>query len=165
MPSDLGETCPVDFSENIGGHPPIPMVVRAVWVWLKIKQEGQTAGFGPCFHLPGFPFGTGFLSHSHFKEGNPPKDQKVISPVDGCEIHPTHHEIKPWVETTCLLVFTGDLSFQQHCTQHLFRCYHLYTFTLLPLRSLPSRVSWVVQDFVHSQVYTGFSPPTVMSPQ
>ena len=23
------------------------------WMWLKIKQEGQTAGFGPCFHLPG----------------------------------------------------------------------------------------------------------------
>ena len=35
-------------------------------MWLKIKQEGQTAGFGPCFHLPiGFHFGTGFLSHSH----------------------------------------------------------------------------------------------------
>ena len=26
-----------------------------IWVWLKIKQEGQTAGFGPCFHLPGQP--------------------------------------------------------------------------------------------------------------
>ena len=25
------------------------------WVWLKIKPEGQTAGFGPCFHLPGRP--------------------------------------------------------------------------------------------------------------
>ena len=25
----------------------------SIWVWLKIKQEGQTAGFGPCFHLPG----------------------------------------------------------------------------------------------------------------
>ena len=25
-----------------------------IWVWLKIKRsEGQTAGFGPCFHLPG----------------------------------------------------------------------------------------------------------------
>ena len=35
-----------------------------IWVWLKIKW-GQTAGFGPCFHLPGFDFGTGFLSHSH----------------------------------------------------------------------------------------------------
>ena len=23
-----------------------------IWAWLKIKQEGQTAGFGPCFHLP-----------------------------------------------------------------------------------------------------------------
>ena len=27
----------------------------SVWVWLKMKQEGQTAGFGPCFHLPGQP--------------------------------------------------------------------------------------------------------------
>ena len=36
-----------------------------MWLWLKIKQEGQTAGFGPCFHLPGFHFGTGFWSHSH----------------------------------------------------------------------------------------------------
>ena len=26
-----------------------------IWVWLKMKQEGQTAGFGPCFHLPGQP--------------------------------------------------------------------------------------------------------------
>ena len=25
------------------------------WVWLKINQEGQTACFGPCFHLPGQP--------------------------------------------------------------------------------------------------------------
>ena len=33
-------------------------------MWLKIKQEGQTAGFGPCFHLPGFHVGTGFLSRS-----------------------------------------------------------------------------------------------------
>ena len=23
------------------------------WVWLKIKQQGQTAGFGPRVHLPG----------------------------------------------------------------------------------------------------------------
>ena len=39
--------------------------LKLIWVWLKIKQEGQTAGVGPCFHLPGFHFGTGFLSHSH----------------------------------------------------------------------------------------------------
>ena len=24
-------------------------------LWLRIKQEGQTAGFGPCFHFPGQP--------------------------------------------------------------------------------------------------------------
>ena len=35
------------------------------WVWLKINQEGY-AGFGPCFHLPGIHFGTGFLIHTHF---------------------------------------------------------------------------------------------------
>ena len=28
-----------------------------IWLWLKIKELGQTAGFGPCFHLPGFYFG------------------------------------------------------------------------------------------------------------
>ena len=30
-----------------------------------IQQEGQTAGVGPCFHLPGINFGTVFFSHSH----------------------------------------------------------------------------------------------------
>ena len=30
----------------------------------KLSRRGY-AGFGPCFHLPGVPFGTGFLSHSH----------------------------------------------------------------------------------------------------
>ena len=40
---------------------------RRIWMWLKIEQQGPRgyAGFGPCFHLPGFHFGTGFLSHSH----------------------------------------------------------------------------------------------------
>ena len=33
-----------------------------VWVWLKIKQEGQHAGFGPCFH--GFYFGYRFFGSS-----------------------------------------------------------------------------------------------------
>ena len=28
---------------------------NAIWLWLKIKQQGQTAGLGPCFHLPGQP--------------------------------------------------------------------------------------------------------------
>ena len=28
-----------------------------IWVWLKIQQEGQTAGVGPCFHIPGFQLG------------------------------------------------------------------------------------------------------------
>ena len=27
----------------------------------KVKQEGQTAGFGPGFHLPGFHFGYRFF--------------------------------------------------------------------------------------------------------
>ena len=30
-------------------------------MWLKIKQEGQTADFSPRFHLPGFYFGIGGL--------------------------------------------------------------------------------------------------------
>ena len=32
----------------------------------KLNRRGCT-GFGPCFHLPGFHFGTGFLSHSHLR--------------------------------------------------------------------------------------------------
>ena len=31
-------------------------------MWLKVKQAGQTVGFGLCFHLPGFHLGTGCLS-------------------------------------------------------------------------------------------------------
>ena len=43
-------------------------------MWLKIRQEGQTAGFGPCFHLPiGFHFGTGFLSHGQIRTTPPPQ--------------------------------------------------------------------------------------------
>ena len=40
--------------------------LRGIRVWLNIKQQGQTAGFGPCFHLPGLRhFGiTPFLTHS-----------------------------------------------------------------------------------------------------
>ena len=30
----------------------------------KLNHQG-TAGFGPCFHLPGFHFGYIFLTHSH----------------------------------------------------------------------------------------------------
>ena len=30
----------------------------------RLNRRGY-AGFGPCFHLPGFHFGTGCLSHSH----------------------------------------------------------------------------------------------------
>ena len=29
-----------------------------------VKIKHKTAGFGPCFHLPGFHVGTSFLSHS-----------------------------------------------------------------------------------------------------
>ena len=35
-------------TENLG-------VLVYMGVAIKIKQEGQTAGFGPCFHLPGQP--------------------------------------------------------------------------------------------------------------
>ena len=41
-----------------------PRVQGAAWLRLKIKEGGGYAGVGPCFHLPGFHFATGFLSHS-----------------------------------------------------------------------------------------------------
>ena len=46
------------------------------WCGSILNRRGY-AGFGPCFHLPGFHFGTGFLSHSHVSwwEGNLGSDQ------------------------------------------------------------------------------------------
>ena len=35
----------------------ITRILRCMGVAQKIKQEGQTADVGPCFHLPGFHFG------------------------------------------------------------------------------------------------------------
>ena len=32
-----------------------------IWVWLRIEEEGQTAGCGPCVHSPGFHVGTVFF--------------------------------------------------------------------------------------------------------
>ena len=35
----------------------------------KLNDRGKTAGFGPCFHLPGQPIlGAGFLSHSQMNQ-------------------------------------------------------------------------------------------------
>ena len=47
-----------DLSYGFNGN---PATNSAYWVWLKIKQEGQTARLGPCFHLPGFHFGYRFF--------------------------------------------------------------------------------------------------------
>ena len=42
----------------------LALKVGGIWVWVKLNHEG-TAGFAPCFHFPGFHFGTLFLSHNH----------------------------------------------------------------------------------------------------
>ena len=34
--------------------------------WAPRSMHNRIAGFGPCFHLPGFHFGPGVLSHSQF---------------------------------------------------------------------------------------------------
>ena len=60
------------------------------WVWLNIEQEGQTAGFGPCFHLPGFHFGTGFLSHSQIKPWLKPSFKGACSAK--CQFRPSAKE-------------------------------------------------------------------------
>ena len=61
-------------------EPPAPRLT-ITWVWLKI-QEGQTAGFGPYVHLPGFHFGTGFLSShmgyvGHFGQAMSASEQQM----------------------------------------------------------------------------------------
>ena len=46
------------------------------------------AGCGPCFHLPGFHFGTGFFSHSHvFSRCWPGLLAGVMHALDGCAPH------------------------------------------------------------------------------
>ena len=45
-----------------------------IWLWLKIKPEGQTAGFGPCFHLPR----QAMLEFRFFEP--PPYSPPVVSP-------------------------------------------------------------------------------------
>ena len=44
-------------------------------MWLKIKQEGQTAGVGPCFHLPGQP-----ILEFRFFEPQPFQPEYVLLP-------------------------------------------------------------------------------------
>ena len=63
-------------------------VVKRMWVWLKIQQEGQTAGFGPCVHLPGSPFGTGFLSHSHVRP-------RTSSEASAAKLTPSRGQLSP----------------------------------------------------------------------
>ena len=58
--------CPVGTPRNRRA----PNQQIALWLFgcgSKFTRRGY-AGFGPCFHLPGFHFGTGFLSHSHLAE-------------------------------------------------------------------------------------------------
>ena len=54
----LGYTSFGDFNGKPKGTSPI------YGCGVKSNRRGY-AGFGPRFHLPGFQFGTGFLSHSH----------------------------------------------------------------------------------------------------
>ena len=51
---DVDRTGDLDLDEVLGALA-LPSAHFPIWVWLKIKQEGQTAGFGPRFHLPGQP--------------------------------------------------------------------------------------------------------------
>ena len=57
-------------SDRAESSPKAPSRPADFQMWLKIEQQGQTAGCGPGFHLPGFHFGTGFLSHSQIEISN-----------------------------------------------------------------------------------------------
>ena len=43
-----------------------------IWLWSKLNHQG-TAGFSPCFHLPGFHFERLFVTHSTFRPKHAPK--------------------------------------------------------------------------------------------
>ena len=48
-------------------------------MWLKIKQEGQTAGLGPCFHSPGQP-----VLEFRFFEPQPNQTSSFTVPLQVC---------------------------------------------------------------------------------
>ena len=48
------------------------------------------AGFGPCFHLPGFHFGTGCLSHSHICM-HTCNVYRILSPHHICNMYRIHN--------------------------------------------------------------------------
>ena len=62
----------------------VPTTARVVYVsesarcGSKLNRRGY-AGFGPHFHLPGFHFGTEFLSHSLLIESRNPTPRKQLA--------------------------------------------------------------------------------------
>ena len=52
-------------------------------VWVKISPPG-TAGFGPCFHLPGFHLGYRFLTHSHVVHVLPSLASGITNYMESC---------------------------------------------------------------------------------
>ena len=56
--------------------------LAAFWVWVKIKQEGLTQVFGPCFHLQGNPFRGRFLEPPPLPGNETSKMQSRVGPVE-----------------------------------------------------------------------------------
>ena len=62
-----------------GAHFPLKTWVSGLknnWVWGKINHQG-TAGFNPCFHLPGLHSGYLFLTYTQIRAGGPPRPGQV----------------------------------------------------------------------------------------
>ena len=69
----------------------------------KLNKRGY-AGFGPCFHLPGFHFATGFLSHSHV-----PRTCAAAGSA-GCRARGGHDRSEPPISDVSFPLNTGNQS-------------------------------------------------------
>ena len=83
--------CMSTTSPQSEANPDLSEYGKAFYIWVygrgsKLNRRGY-AGFGPCFHLPGFHFGTGFLAtaicQNRHSFGPPPpkKNKKRRSPM------------------------------------------------------------------------------------
>ena len=64
LDAEITPNCPMSCRGNMISACCSSSVPSTCGCGSKLNRRGY-AGFGPCFHLPGFHFGTGFLSHSH----------------------------------------------------------------------------------------------------
>ena len=82
----LGPVGPLGFGIQLKKSAPVvPFALCLMGVAIKIKQEGQAAGFGPCFHLPGQA-----ILEFRFFEPQPHRDTNLVFVLLGNDVTRGH---------------------------------------------------------------------------